>query len=40
MLKRICLVTTIVAGLCVALSAQGPRRVRAGDWPELARTQP
>jgi outer membrane protein assembly factor BamB len=35
MLKRTCLVTAIIAGLCVSLPAQGPRRVRAGDWPEL-----
>jgi outer membrane protein assembly factor BamB len=35
MLKRTCLVAAIVAGLCVSLPAQSPRRVRAGDWPEL-----
>ena len=35
MLKRICLVAAIVAGLCASLPAQGQRRVRAGDWPEL-----
>ena len=35
MLKRTCLVAAVVAGLCVSLLAQSPRRVRAGDWPEL-----
>src|SRR5688572_33115085 len=35
MLKRTCLVAAIVAGLCVSLPAQSPRKVRAGDWPEL-----
>jgi outer membrane protein assembly factor BamB len=36
MLKRSCLVAALAAGLCVSLVAQsGPRRVRAGDWPEL-----
>jgi outer membrane protein assembly factor BamB len=36
MLKRSCLVAALAAGLCVSLAAQsGPRRVRAGDWPEL-----
>jgi outer membrane protein assembly factor BamB len=35
MLKRICLVAAIVAGLCASLPAQGQRRVRTGDWPEL-----
>jgi outer membrane protein assembly factor BamB len=35
MLKRTCLVAAIIAGLCVSLPAQSPRRVRAGDWPEL-----
>src|SRR5687767_4658643 len=35
MLKRISLVAAIVAALCVSLPAQGSRRVRAGDWPEL-----
>jgi outer membrane protein assembly factor BamB len=35
MLQRTPLVAAIVAGLCVSLPAQGPRRVRAGDWPEL-----
>ena len=47
MLKRTCLVAAIVAGLCVSLltqkpllaqnptPAQGSKRVRAGDWPEL-----
>jgi len=35
MLKKACLVAAIVAGLCVSLPAQSPRRVRAGDWPEL-----
>src|SRR5215510_4517312 len=35
MLKRTCLVAAIIAGLCVSLPAQSPRKVRAGDWPEL-----
>jgi outer membrane protein assembly factor BamB len=35
MFKRICLVAAIVAGLCASLPAQGQRRVRTGDWPEL-----
>jgi outer membrane protein assembly factor BamB len=35
MLKRTCLVAALVAGLCVSLPAQSPRKVRAGDWPEL-----
>ena len=47
MLKRTCLVAAIIAGLCVSLltqkpllaqnptPAQGSKRVRAGDWPEL-----
>src|SRR5262245_2638258 len=35
MLKRSCLVSVIIIGLCVSLPAQGPRRVRLGDWPEL-----
>jgi outer membrane protein assembly factor BamB len=33
--KRTCLVAALVAGLCVSLLAQSPRKVRAGDWPEL-----
>ena len=35
MLKRTCLVAALVAGLCVSLPAESPRKVRAGDWPEL-----
>jgi len=35
MLKRTCLVAAIVAALCASLPAQSPRKVRAGDWPEL-----
>jgi outer membrane protein assembly factor BamB len=35
MLKRCCLIATVVLGLCVSLPAQGPRRVKVGDWPEL-----
>ena len=38
MLKRTCLVAALIAGLSVSLAGQNPqtpRRVRAGDWPEL-----
>src|SRR4029079_3458322 len=35
MLKRTCLAAAIVAGLCVSLPAQSPRKVRAGDSPEV-----
>src|SRR6185295_2138904 len=35
MVKRTCLAAALAAALCVSLTADGPRRVRAGDWPEL-----
>jgi outer membrane protein assembly factor BamB len=35
MRKTCCLVATVVLALGAALPAQGPRRVRIGDWPEL-----
>lgn len=35
MLKKSHLAVVIVLGLCMSLSAQGPRRVTLGDWPEM-----
>lgn len=35
MRKTCCLVAAVVMALGVLLTAQGPRRVRIGDWPEL-----
>src|SRR5512139_3357632 len=35
MVKRSCLVVAVLIGLSISLTAQGPRRVKVGDWPEL-----
>lgn len=35
MLKKSHLAFIVVLGLCMSLSAQGPRRVALGDWPEM-----
>jgi outer membrane protein assembly factor BamB len=35
MLKKSYLIPVVVVGLGLALSAQGPRRVALGDWPEM-----
>ena len=34
-MKRWSIVATLLLALCASLPAQGPRRVRAGDWPEM-----
>jgi outer membrane protein assembly factor BamB len=34
-MKRWSIVATLLLVLCASLPAQGPRRVRAGDWPEM-----
>src|SRR5262245_37247993 len=34
MLRKTCLFVMLVSSLGVFLSAQGPRRVSVGDWPE------
>ena len=34
MLKKICGVTAILSTLVVAGSAQGPKKVALGDWPD------
>jgi outer membrane protein assembly factor BamB len=35
MLKRSCFAAAVIIGLCVSLTADVPRRIRLGDWPEL-----
>ena len=35
MVKKSVVFVTVVLGLGIALSAQGPRRVALGDWPEM-----
>src|SRR5438128_8820925 len=34
MLKKTCLLITLLSSLGVCVLAQGPRRVALGDWPE------
>jgi outer membrane protein assembly factor BamB len=34
MLKKLCVLAAVVVGLSVLASAQGPRKVAVGDWPE------
>ena len=35
-MRKMCsLAATVLLAFCVTLAAQGPRRVRIGDWPEL-----
>jgi outer membrane protein assembly factor BamB len=34
MLKKLCVLAAVVVGLSVLTSAQGPRKVAVGDWPE------
>ena len=35
MFKTSCLAVVLAVGVAVAISAQGPRRVAIGDWPEM-----
>jgi outer membrane protein assembly factor BamB len=34
MLKKLCVLAAVLVGLSVLTSAQGPRKVAVGDWPE------
>jgi len=35
MVKKAFLLIPVLLGLCITLSAQGPRRIGLGDWPEM-----